>query len=798
MATMTMTLKTYEPDGITERETYPETVGIIGDDEMTVRNLTFTVTYHGCASFSFMLFKEFSMITTVAGDIVKIEDDSSNVRFIGKIDFVTPDYSDTDEVYEDKVFVSGFGILLQADKRAYNLRESNGGAVSTNLQELLDDVFQGGEYSGKGQDNNQPLETSITGLNYVPANNVLPALDINVSYLETSAGVVVKDVYRLANGTFDLTSVQPKIYWFDVDGEFYTATRSTSNLFTFDVDDGDFPVRNSDDLSSNGYRRLDDNFDIFNKFILNGEEITTLQYSSEVTASRTKWGTIHAPELENKNITIIEGQKWLDGFILKMLDTLSAYEITLSKETYGRAPIWFFGSGATPNGNIKMTEGGAGELFAENFLSCTYTFDSGGWSHTIRCGSIRPDITTRSEILTKYTGLGTYPVPNLEFSDPSDTADEDTLQGHEFYDYGGFYLKWDNPDISISASDVTFEIKDVGRAPWPIGVPVKTLTSATNPKVIEDSSESGMFRCFWFRGTSGTRSVGGDTIYPIGLTSDRQYEVYALISLNLDGVPHILKTTEKPFFLATETTATKAKDSKARMPDAETENTVVYDPGGGDVTAKVKFFATSAPDSGSEGWFITDDSITWVRITGDFAGNLTGTTNNDFTINADQSTGQYITLTFDTDTGGTDVGIIRYDQTNTKIEMSVNDGISWTEIATGVNDAIQKTVSATTYKLRVDASTGDLIFNDGSNDLFKVSTAGDLTVYSDILPDADDSYALGAQDKKFANAYIGNVVYTQEVTFSDDGGATENGQIEWDAVNGQLIPHNFAIGFMDA
>lgn len=795
MATMTMTLKTYEPDGTTLRETYTETIGIIGDDNMTVRDLTFTVTYHGCASFSFMLFKKFSTITTVAGDIVKIYDNSSNVRFVGKIDFITPDYSDTAEVYEDKVYVSGSGLLSQADKRAYNLRESDGGGVATNLQDLLDDVFEGGEYIGKGQDNNQPLESSITGLSYVPANNLMPSLNIQVSYLETSAGVVVKDIFRLANGTYDLTSVQPKIYWFDVDGEFYTATRSTSNLFTFDIDDGNFPVRNSDDLSRQGYRRIDDNFNIYNKFILNGEEITTEQYETEVNASRTKWGVIHAPELENNNITIDEARKWLDGFILNMLDTLVAYEVHLAKEIYGRAPVWFFGSGASPNGRIKLTEGGAGEIFAKNFLSCTYTFDSGGWNHAIRCGSVRPDITTRSEILTKYTGLGSYNVPNVEFSDPSDTADEDTLNGHEFYDYGGFFLKWDNPNFVIDASNITFKVKNVGIWPWSVGSTVKAMTSATTPKVEVDPNEAGMYRCLWFRGTSGTRSVGGETIYPLGLSSDVQYEVYAEITLNLDGVSRTVKTPEKPFFLATETTASKAKDSKARMPAAEKENTFVYDPGGGDVTANVKFFDVPTPDGGGAGWFATKDdgfSVNWIRVAAD----QTGTPDEIFTINNDSSAGQYISLEFETNSAG-DVGIIRYDRDNTKIEMSVDDGSSWSDIAAGVDDAIQKTVSATTYKLRIDASTGDLIFNDGTDDLFKVTTAGDVKVYSDILPDADDSYALGAQDNKFANAYIGNVTYTQDIIFSGDGGATEDGQIEWDGVNGQLLLNNFAIGFMD-
>jgi hypothetical protein len=390
-------------------------------------------------------------------------------------------------------------------------------------------------------------------------------------------------------------------------------------------------------------------------------------------------------------------------------------------------------------------------------------------------------------------GLGNM----VSVKDPSTSASGDTASIPEFTDQLEFLMQFKDDFYKVTAADVKFKIYSVS------GTLVKTLTDLTTPAITESPVGSGIFKCTSYVGTVSEGGIGlSDGIYSISAEVTKKETYIDELGVSHDG-SYVQEGEKTQFQIAGITTYydhknTKAKvtDHDTRLPSAEKGAKHGWNDGQDDVTSEVKFFSSGAPDSGGPGWFVTKDnrfSSNWIRVSAD----QTGTPDNEFTINNDQSSGQYITLTFSTDTSGSDIGKIRYDQTNKKIEMSVDDGTNWTDVATGVSDSILKDVSGTTYKLRVDATTGDLIFNDGTNNLFKVATTGTVTVYSDILPGTDDSYDLGGTTKKFANAYIGNVTYTMDTTFTDDGGTTEYGKLESDAVNNQVIPHNIAIGFMD-
>lgn len=801
---MDVNVLTYEPDGTTLRETYAMAPLEVTDAELVIRGLRFRVSAAGgMGGFTLTIYKEASTVTTVEGDILKVEVDGT-VRYVGKISSMDVDKSDTDSEYEDKIHVRGGSIIELADSIPYTLREENGGTVSTTLQELLDDLFDGGQYSDKGQDNNQSIETALSPmLTYSPANNVLEALNINASFNGTSAAEVMDYVMRLNNGTLDLTSVEPYGFRVKTDKTFHAEQRVTTLLETFDMDDGDFPTRNSVDLADDGYRTfVEGRTSIANKFILNGNELTSLQYGAEVGSSRAAWGTITAAELNNENITIEEGQKWLDGFILDMLGKITMHELRLRRSKYGFAPVWFTGSTDTTNGYIRLTEGGSSEVFNEPFIDAEYRLDSGGWDIIIRAGQTRPNYAARAEVLTTLTGLKTFAAQTPTIIDPSDSADDETFSGTEIFDYGQFNWVWDNTDYDIAVTDVVFKIKIPGGDWWPGGTEVKALTSTTTPAVAASGIISNMFICRFFNATSGTRNVSGGTVHPLNLATETQYEMWVEATIDKGGGSlQIIKTPPAPFYLTGETTGKKARDSKSRMPDAEDSSTQGYTPVATLLTAKFKFFTNTggndAPDAGAVGWFITsDDSGSWVRMNGDFAGNLTGTTNGSFTADSDDSEASYIYYNFGTGGAG-----LRLNISTSEVEVNHQDGgEDWVSLATGASTFIEDTYSAEDYRLVVDSSTGNLkyIRDFGGTPLikFEVTPNGDIISYGDIEPDTDDSgTSLGTSDKMWSNTYCANVTYTQDITFTSDGGTTVDGKLE--TTNNVVYPEGIAFGFQD-
>lgn len=789
---MVINVNIYEPDYSTSRETYDDILDGTTDDTLVIRNLTFGHTAAGgFLPCSFDIWKDATTVDVVEGDIVEIEVDST-VRYFGKVESVSPDYSDTSQVYEDTTHVRVNPILGLADRFNYSLRESDGGTVTTTIQNVYNDVFLGSVYSGKGQDNNLPITTSLSHISYSAGNNTLSGGTINVSYANTPYAEVAKDMVRLHNGTLDLTIVEPFIWYQKVDKAMYTEQRVTSLLNTFDMDDGDFPTRTAVDLADDGYRVESETSGVLNYFILNGDEIDS-SYTTRVSNSQTDHGIRQAPPLDNKNITVEEAAAWLDGFILDLLEERKTYHIRLRKSKYGYSPVWFNGGSDDPNGYIKLTEGGSTEVFNEPFREAIYTLDTSGWDIRITAGGVRPNVSVRSRILTEFTGLGNYD-PSLQTNiiEPSDDADVTRVNATEIFDTGEFQVFYKNPQIPITAADVEFKVTIKGGGYWAGGTVTHTYDSSSNPPVYEDPNTPGLYKCTWYNATSGSKIVGtpGTTIYASGLVNDTYYKVHSEITIDNGGVSELLKGAETPFVVRSKTVGDKADDSFTRMPDAEKELV--------NGNAAWKWFAAGAPppDAGGDGWFSTNDSVTWTRFDGTAAVQATGTTSGSFTVDSDDSEASFIYYNFGTGGAG-----LRLNIATPEVEVNHDDGAGWVSLATGATNAISATYSSDLYELKVNSTDGSVTFIKdplGSpENLFTVTAAGDVKIYSDILPQTDDSFNLGAQANMFANAYIGNVTYTEDIEFTSDGGSTTNGKLEWDGTEGEIFPENIAFGFMD-
>jgi hypothetical protein len=800
---MQVDLKVYLPDGTTPRETYSETIGTKNEDQMTLRNLEFVISSGGgFAEISFDIFENRTTVTTRKGDIVKLEVDSV-VVYYGKLTDENPSQNDTGEIYEDLTSFIGKGRLLFADNLVYSLREGDGDTVSTNIQTLLNDLFEGGQYSGKGQDNNQPIESALTLLSYAQANNTMPSLNIDVAYNNAPAYQVMRDVVGLANGTVDLTANEKYIYYLKTDENIYTKQRSSSVLQTFVLADNEFPVKNSVDIADDGFSWEIDTEGIFNKFILNGAELTSLQYATEVASSRSTHDTRTAPPLDNPSITITQAQKWLDGFILEMLEPTTLYTIKLDKATYGLNPVFFSGGTDVPDGYIKVTKGAA-TIINSPFLEARYSLDSGGWDIEIKCGEIRPNLDVRSKILTEFTGIGSLTLSgSIRVYDPSDTHDETTVTVPEFQDDIEFAYDYYNNKYPIDETNVKFIMRYGGGDFWSGGAIVHTFTSATTPNVRQ---EGNTFKLTTYRGEgTGSKVVNGNTVYemelPAGESVGTNYTMEMEITIPISGVDYVQTVEKTPFRVVSQTVTAKADDSQDRLPTAEKLITQDYDTP--TKTATVQFYdniVDTPPDAGTAGWFITnDDSGSWVRMTGDFAGNITGTTNDSFEINSDDTSETKVYLVFNVNSGS-DKAAFEFDYNGgtprLRFAVDFDEGTpassTWTDLASGAADEISRTVTGDLYKLEIDAS-GDLIFNDDSPyQYWKYDTTVEkLTLSGSIIPTDNGVRSVGDDTHTYGDVY-GDIIHTDDINEAGD-----NWRIEWDGTNTIAIPHNMAMGFMD-
>jgi hypothetical protein len=810
--TMTVLVKVFEPDGTTSRETYTEALGTKTDNDMVIRDLEFTVMAKGgCAEFSFTIFKEVSTISTVIGDIIEIWSDEgagSTLRFRGKITNVNPNYGHLTPVYEDRARIVGYGLLMLADHINYSLIDTNTGTVSTNIQTVYTDLFNGGQYSGKNQDLNIPITSASSLITYSAGNNTLPSFSINASWSSSPVGAVLRDIINIANGTIDLTSVEPYTYRLKLDDSFHTEQRVTTVLHTFNITDGDFPVGTSDEVAD--YSVETDTDSIRNFFSLNKTELTSLQYGTEVTASRTTYATKQATPMDNPAISITEGQNWLDGFVLDMLEPISKYTLRLDKKTYGFSPVWFLGSSDTTNGYIKLLKG-AGTEFNEPFMSARYSLDSGGWDITIEAGAERPNIGTRSRMLTELSGINSTTMQGSPIVfDPSSTVDENSASVIQLKEDTRFEFYHYDPANPLTAADVKFKIYTGGDVFWGGGSVGKTITSASTPAVYEDSTRPGVFVCDTYATTTATsKVVNSNTVHGINISNvtNAIYGITCEITKVVNGVTHVLESAKTLFHYRDKSRDEKVVDLDTRMPEAEKKSVVNYDPGSGAIDAEVKFFddvVDTPPDSGSEGWFVTPDNDTpsaWIRVGAD----PTGTPNDSFEINLDDSSEGQVYLVFNVNSGS-DKGAFEYDYNSgsPRLRYAVDfdevtpSNSTWTNVGTGVSNAILDTFTALDYELKVNSSDGSLTFTKDPTGtpavLFKIANDGTITTYDAILPAVDDQDDIGSTTKRYANIHCSNEVRSTDFV-GTYAGVTDDYSITWDNTEGKAYMTNIAQGW---
>lgn len=379
--------------------------------------------------------------------------------------------------------------------------------------------------------------------------------------------------------------------------------------------------------------------------------------------------------------------------------------------------------------------------------------------------------------------------------DSSTTASETTASVPQFKDNIYFESSFKDQFYYVTLADVKFRIYDTSDNN------VKTLTSVSTPAIVYGGN-TDKFKC-----DTTVAALGlSDGLYSIAceLTKHEKFidESGTIRTGNSSAVEgdrvqfQIAALTWRDRINSTDGIVsghtTTLADHEDRLPAAEQESNFTWS--SGTKTAQVKFFATDVPDSGSPGWFFTDDKLAgtpvYTRLNDT---NITGVNGDTFTIEQDSSSGQYKYLVFDSN-NGTNKGKLRYDVTNAKFEISVDNGTNWTDLATGISTAIQNTSSGTLYKLRIASTDGSLSFIEdplGTNlTLFTVDVNGNLTVNGgitatgNIAPSADELYDLGTATEKFVNTYTQNIVL---------GDGTAN--LTWDSGNGIIIPENIALGF---
>lgn len=441
--------------------------------------------------------------------------------------------------------------------------------------------------------------------------------------------------------------------------------------------------------------------------------------------------------------------------------------------------------------------------------------------HTV----VRVIQTTRyGEVTTKlYHVAGIEKTPSIGVSiaiaDPDTAADAATVSAPEFTDDIEFKVSIKSGDWLVEEGDVQFNIYYKA---FSTTVAYKTIKHDTTPySLAEDPVDSGIFICTTIISSEGGLGLAPGLYYAVARTRARKYYFTSpaapATSTKLpkfatqdpedawiEGPPNFFeivgatRRTRRILLEETKVDPNKVEidDHTDRLPAAETGTAVLYD---GDTKKAQTFFfddiINPAPDGGDAGHFSTNDALegspTWTRMA---AGNVPGTTDSEFTVNNNQSAGQYTSLKLDSN-HSTNKCIIRYDSTGAVLQFSEDNGATYRGLA---SDSIGK-VFTVLYELRVNASDGSLTFTKDPDVtpvvLFKISNQGELTVYDGIYVDADETHDLAAQALRFADAYLSGTVNALDFKSTNDGGTTEIGRLEGDVANNILIPHNMANGF---
>lgn len=426
---MIVELKIYQSDGVTLLKSYSQTLG----STLPTEDMTFFINSlmrHQSGNYGICdvsVLDSFANINYQEGCILHILN-ASTIIYVGSINKINKDYSDKNPA-QDIVHVSCVNVFdYQAGGLLYTLKEDDGSLVSTTLQDVYDDIFDGGSFSGKHQENITPIiDGSI--ITYNPSQNAIESFAIDISFDGDKAVDAIREAVDIANGNIDQSAEERYIWQVKSDYSFITKQRAATVLATFDYGTSPFYMLDSADLDD--YKESTDKNGIINKVIINGvDKTTSSQYSTEITASRADFG------LQEKNIPLNENSlplyqttEWMDGWIYGCLDVLTTYELTLKKDVYGGAP--FFSE--TIDGYISITKDEGTPVASVPLISIDSSLtDSSGWNQKITCGYSRPLIDTRRIMKRANTNAtahepDTQP-PNVSFLSQRPTANEITAQ----------------------------------------------------------------------------------------------------------------------------------------------------------------------------------------------------------------------------------------------------------------------------------------------------------------------------------------------------------------------------------
>jgi hypothetical protein len=420
----------FESDGTTPRESYEETINDISDEEMLFPGLRFRhYAKRGMGECTFTLKKQFSTISAIPGDVIKIDVDGT-IRYIGYLVDISPNYASEDR-HTDKISFVCDGEIKRAELLGYTLQEDDEDGsdkkVSTNANLVYKDLFIGGQFGSKEQSNNVTI-TSGCNVTFTAGNNVLPTESIDIECDSDSPHSVAIEMIDVATGTIDQTSAEPYIYYVDTTNALYTKQRedNTSPLDTYDIgaytSGGDF-IETSDDLDDLT-KGDSDVLGIRNRLIINKTIVTSTTYSTEESNSQTTHG-IRPLIIKDDNIALSQTGTWWDGINYKLFEPLETYNIRLKKLTYGLSPVFF----TAPDGYIKLTRDSGAATFVNLPLQVvTYTLDSGGFDIEMVIGDERPTISTL-RLMRKQVENNIEPdttPPNMMVLDRKPTAYEKT------------------------------------------------------------------------------------------------------------------------------------------------------------------------------------------------------------------------------------------------------------------------------------------------------------------------------------------------------------------------------------
>lgn len=430
-------------------------------------------------------------------------------------------------------------------------------------------------------------------------------------------------------------------------------------------------------------------------------------------------------------------------------------------------------------------------------------------------------------VLKKPTSMG------VELKDNTTTPSKDTTTTTEYTDdIKATGVFWEDghlvfstaadPDVVLSIYDANDDVEGFDLSGWtPSSRAVTYFDASTTPAVVEFDPATGVTATPEQVGTFGHfRCV---TANGFGLTKDKVYEMTWTIRKRVKflDVTGLIVKVEKgypiegeklPFKVVTTPIAKKADDSADEIADVITPDIVDAKKELVDGVFSIKAYSDDPDEVGrGPGIYQSPDSEESHSLLTSAAQN--GTDSSLWAFNQNDTDAQYHYWYIK---GGATLGnrgAIRYDATNKKMQVlgdfdeadppTPKSG-DWIDLAEPAQALIEKVVATKNNRLEVSETSDGLVFTADTGGtptvLFTVSTAsgseGEVIVSNAIVPDTHDSYELGADLKRFVQAYIMEI-FTTNMTFEFWTGSEWVTKGEFVTNTNGTFPVNIGMGFRE-